>query len=91
MLYGFHVIIIGRADKLIVAYVHKLPYSLQLAGYAVDVFLRRNALLGGGVFDLETVFVGTRQEKYVIAAKAFETRERVGHNDLVRVADMRLA
>ena len=84
------VIIVGGADEMIVIYVHKIPYILDLAGYVVYVCLGSDACVLGKVLDLLTVLVGAGAKEYVLAHLALEAREGVRHNDLVGVADVRL-
>ena len=67
-----------------------MVYILDLAGYAVDVCLGRDACLLCEILYLLTVLIGTGAEENILAHLALEAREGVGHNDLVGVAEMRL-
>ena len=85
------VILVRRADELVVGRVHKVPDALHLAGGRVDILLRRPAGRSGAVLDLLAVFVGSGLEEDVIALLALPARDRVGQDDLVGISDVRLA
>ena len=53
--------------------------------------IARNAFLLGRLLHLQAVLVGAGQEEHVLAVEPLEARQRVGGDDLVGMADMRLA
>ena len=83
-------VIVGRADKVVVRRTHLIPDVLYLTGDAVNVFFWSDACLFGKIFYLLTVLVSTRAEEYVVAASLFVARDCVGHDDLVGVSEVRL-
>ena len=85
------VVVVGRADELVVRGVHDVPVRADDLRDLVDVFLRRDA---GGLrlfLDLLAVLVGAGLEEHVVALEALEARDAVGEHDLIRVADVRAA
>ena len=69
----------------------RVVHRLEARDVAVDQLLRRDALLGGGLRDLDAVLVGAGEEEHVVAVEPLEARDRVGRDHLVGVADMRRA
>ena len=82
---------VGGADELVVGNVHHVPDRADLVGDAVDELLGRLAGGGGLLLDLLAVLVRARLEAHVVALVALEPRDRVREDDLVGVADVRLA
>ena len=82
---------LGGADELIVRAVEQRRHLLEARGVAVDQLLRRDAFLRGGLRDLDAVLVGAGEEEHVVAVEPLETRDRVGRDDLVAIADVRRA
>ena len=93
LLHGGTVIVVGGADKPVVADVHQLP-QVQNALLALhDVIherLGRHAGLLGLRLDLLAVLVGAGQEHDVIALQTLVTRDGVGSHGAVAVADVQL-
>ena len=76
-------IIVGGADEMIVFYVHKIPYILDLARDSVDVRLGSDARFLCEVLYLLTVLVGTCAKEYVLAHSPLKSCIGVAHNYLV--------
>ena len=87
---GFMVIIRG-ADEVIIGNVQGIPNAADVAG---DPVHERLGLHPGGfclLLDLLAVLVGAGLEEDVVALRAAEAGDRVRQDDLVAVADVRLA
>ena len=84
------VIVVGGADEVVVACTHAVKNGLDLACYVVHVLLRRDACFLGAVLDLLAVLVRAGAEENVVAALSLIAGNRVGHDDLVGVAEVRL-
>ena len=86
----FFVIFVGRADEFVVAGIHQIPYPLYLRRRLVDIlfgtYARRLSLL----LYLLAVLVGARLQTDVVTLFTLETRQKVGEDDLVGIAYMRL-
>ena len=85
------VVVVGCADELVVGRADEIPDLLDLARHAVDVGFRRDSGFVRERFDLHAVLVSAGHEEHVLALLTLTARDRVGHDDLVGVADMRLA
>ena len=82
---------VGGADELVVRDIHHIPDGADLFRHAVYERLGRNARGGGLFFYLLAVLVGARLKAHVIPLRPLEPRDGVCQNDLVGVADVRLA
>ncbi len=82
---------IRGADEVVIRTVHPLDHGLEARHVAFDQFARGNAFPRGGLLNLLAVLVGAGQEEHVVAVEPHETRNRVGRNRFVGVADMRRA
>src|SRR5262245_27743600 len=82
---------LGSSNEIVVRAVHALDHGAEPLDVAVDQLARRHPLFGGGLLDLLAVFVGTGEEKNIIAVEAHETRNRVRGDRLVGMSDMRCA
>ena len=91
LLHGLDVVLIGRADELIIRRAHLIPNGADGARDAVDIRLGRDARLLGLFFDLLAVLVRARLEADVVALHALEADDGVRQNGFVSVADVRLA
>ena len=91
LLHGGDVIIVGRADKIVVAGGKRSPDIADLPRNAIHVRLRRHALLTCERFDLLTVLIRARAEENVLSAGALISCNRIGHDDLIGIAEVRLA
>ena len=60
-------IVVGRADKMIVADLKFIPQLPKFSAYLIGVDLRRVALFCGGLLDLLPVLVGTGHKVRIIA------------------------
>ena len=85
------VLLVRRADELVVGDVHQVPDALYLPRHVVHELLGAHSRGGGLLLDLLPVLVRARLEAHVKALQALKARDRVGEHDLVGVADMRLA
>ena len=87
-----HVSLVFRhcgADEEVVLDVHLLPEVFEAVVVFVHVFLRSHATLGGGALYLLAVFVGTGQEKSLVADDLVETGQDICENGRVGMPDMR--
>ena len=84
-------VVVGGADELAVACVHQIPDGFYFACNAVNVLLGRNSGFRGAVFDLLPVFVGSGEKEDVIALFSLVPCDRVGHDYLIGVSDVRLS
>ena len=82
---------VGRADKAVVGCSHQVPETLDLGCDFVDKFLGALARAGCPGLDLLTVLVGACHETDVKTVCPLIACNAVRQNDLVAVADMRLA
>ena len=85
------VVVVGGADIAVVADIHKAPETLEDLGDLVNVFLGRDAFLGGLLFDFQAVLVGACEKHHVIALHSSVARDRVAGDGGVAVSDMRIA
>ena len=76
----FFVIFVGRADKLVVSYFHQRPQIGNVVIEIVYEFFRRNTLFFRAFGNVLTMFVRTRQKKYVVTVFAFKARQTVAYD-----------
>ena len=88
---GLFVARLGGADEIVVRAAERRDHGAKNIRVAVGQRLRRNAFLFGRLLHLQPVLVGTGQEKHVLAVEPVKTRQRVGGDHRIGVADMRLA
>ena len=81
----------GGADETVEGDVETLVHGLEAAGVARRKILGRQPLGLRGLDHLQAVLVGAGQEEHVLAVEPRKTRQRIGRNRLIGVADMRLA
>ncbi len=91
LLHGGNMVVVGGADKSVVAYPHRLPQTLEVRNYLVNVFLRGNALFLCFKLYLLTLLVRSGEEHYVIALHSFESCDGVACHGSVAVTDMRIS
>ena len=84
-------IFIGRTDETVIGSIHHIPETFDLSGGLVDKGFGREACSFRTFLDLLPVLIGTCLEADVIALCPFVSGDRIGHDDLIAVADMRLA
>ena len=77
------------ADEEVVLDVHLLPEVFEAVVVFVHVFLRSHVTLGSGALHLLAVFVGTGQEKCLVADDLVEAGKDVSKNGRVGMPDMR--
>src|ERR1700723_46181 len=84
---------VGGADKVVVADVERGPCCAKYRADLIDERLGSEAGGLGGAFVLVAMFVGTGDERDVLSSElaALKTRERVGREHFVCVADVRRA
>ena len=82
---------VGGADKLRIGNIEQLADALDLTCNLINVLLRRNAGFLRDFFDLLAVLIGAGQEIYIIALHSAEPGKRVGHDNFIGIADVRLA
>ena len=85
------VIVVGRADETVVGRAHEIPDALDLAGDAVDVFLRRLSRVLRLFLDLLPMLVRAGLQIDVVALVALEPRDAVRKDRLIGVADVRFS
>ena len=88
---GLVVARLGGADEIVVGGAERLGHRAEDRRVAVGKLLRRDAFLLGRLLHLQAVLVGAGQEEDVLAVEPLEARQRVGGDDLIGMADMRLA
>ena len=84
-------VFVGGADKAVVGCVHQIPDALNLSGYLVHIFLRSDSGSLCLLLNLLAVLVGSCLEVDVISFCFFIPCNRIRQNNLIGVADMRLA
>ena len=87
----FLVICVGCAYKLVVGRVHQIPNAFDVRNSLVDVLLGRQSCGLRFELDLFAVLVRTCLKKHVVTFHALRSCDKVGKNDFVCVADVRLA
>ena len=84
-------VLIGRADKIIIGCVHQIPDTFYLSGYIVYILLWSDSSLLGLLLDLLTMFIGSGLEVNIITFLTAESRDRICKYDLIGISNMRLA
>ncbi len=79
------------ADEIVVRGIQQLGHRLELAGVAVGKLLGGNTLRARRLLHLLAVLVGACQKEDITAIKTLEARHGVRRDQLVGMADMRLA
>jgi len=79
------------ADEVVVRSIEQLRHRLEFTGIAVCKRLRSDAFGARRLLHLLAVFVSPRQEEDILAVEALVARHGIGRNQLVGMADMRLA
>ena len=88
LLHGPVVAGLGRADEVVVADPQLFPGLGEAFAGPVGPVLRGEALSLGGLGHLETVLVGTGEEKHLIAPQTAPPGQHIGRDGGVGVADM---
>jgi len=81
---------VGGANEAVVGDAEPIPERLEPDDCLVAVRFGVHVARGGGFFHLLAVFVGSGQEKGLVAERTVVTREHVGQHGGVGVADVRL-
>jgi len=81
----------GGANEIIIGGIERRRHTLELSRIAVCQFLRRHAFLARRLVHLGTVLVGSGQEIDLFAVKPLEAGQCIGSDQLIGMADMRLA
>ena len=89
-LHHFRMAFFRRADKIIIGNIQFFPQLLETGHDMIDVGLRRDASFFGFALNFLTVFIRTRQEKYIFAFQAVVPRQDVGERCAVGMTDMQL-
>jgi len=82
---------LGGANELVVGDAELFVHLAEDGRVAVGKLLRRDAFGLGVLLHLQAVLVGAGQEEHILAVQPLEARQDVGGDDVVGVADMRLA
>src|SRR5690606_21038023 len=82
---------LGGADEIIVGSVEQLGHLAELVGIPLRKCGRFDAFRPRRLLHLLTVFVSTRQEEDVLTVETLETRHGIRRDQLIGMADMRLA
>ena len=69
----------------------RFDHGLEQRHVAVEQLARRQAFLGAGLLHFLAVLVGAGEEIDIVAVESHETRDGVGGDRLIGVADMRRA
>ena len=83
-------VIIGGADKAVVADIQQLPQILDGGHDLVHILFGGDAGIGSLILDLLAVLIGAGQEHDVIALHPLETGQRIAGHGGVAVADVQL-
>ncbi len=86
---GFHVVWVRGADEIIVGDGKLRPQTAKLGADAVGVFLRGDACFAGGLGDFIAVLIRSRHKKSFAPRHAGVSRQNVGDDGGVGMADMR--
>ena len=90
-LHEFLVARVGRADKIVNGQFQFLRERFPIRRQLVAVNLRTFALGDRGLLHFLAVFIEAGQKKNFLSQTAARPRNHVGHDLLVRMAEMRLA
>ena len=90
LLAAFHVVIIGGADKAVVADIQQLPQILDGGHDLVHILFGGDAGIGSLILDLLAVLIGAGQEHDVVALHPLEAGQRIAGHGGVAVADVQL-
>ena len=90
LLAAFHVVVIGGADKAVVADIQQLPQILDGGHDLVHILLGGDAGIGSLILDLLAVLIGTGQEHDVVALHPLEAGQRITCHGGVAVANVQL-
>ena len=82
--------LLRRADEIVVRDAEQLPQFLKACDDAVDIRLRRDALLLRRLLNLLPVLIRAGQEEHIIAREPLEPRDRIRDGRAVRVTDVEL-
>ena len=89
MLHALLVLRVGRGRPAVVADVEFLPKRDEFRRDPVDELLRRDALFFGGLLHFLPVLIDAGEEENLLALQPMITRDDVGEDLLVRMADVR--
>ena len=81
----------GGADEIVIRAVECFEHLPEDGGVLVRELNRRDAFLNSGLLHFLAVLIGSGQEKHVLAVQPRKTRQNIGGNCRVGVADMRHA
>ena len=90
LLYGLHMALVRRADKVRVINIHQLPELLDAIYDVIDIFLRRHAGVARLALDLLTMLIRSSQEENIIARHLLKAGHRVRRSRTVAMADMQI-
>jgi hypothetical protein len=79
------------ADIIVVRAVQKLTHALESSRVAICEFAGRDAFLARALQHLDAVFIRAGQEVNILTIQTLKTRHGIGRNQLISMADMRLA
>ncbi len=79
------------ADEIVVRGVEQLAHLAELVGIALRQLFRRNAFRPRCLLHLLAVFVGAGQKENIHSIQALKACHGIRRNQLVGMADMRLA
>ena len=90
LLAAFHMVVVGGADKAVVADIQQLPQILDGSHDLVHVLLGGDTGIGSLILDLLAVLIGAGQEHDVIALHPLEACQCVAGDSGIAVADVQL-
>ena len=90
LLAAFHVVIIGGADKAVVADIQQLPQILDSSHDLVHILFGSYTGIGSLILDLLAVLIGAGQEHDVVALHPLKAGQRIAGHGGVAVADVQL-
>ena len=83
------VLLLGGPDEAIERDVEAFIHLPELGGIARRELGGRHVLLLRGLDHFQTMFVGARQEEYILAVEPLKPRQRIGRDRLIGMANMR--
>ena len=86
---GFVVILFNCSDKTVKADVERIIHCAEIARHLIGEFARRDALLLSFAGHFEPVLIRARLKTNIAAPQTLETRDNIGRNRFICVANMR--
>ena len=82
---------VGGSDETVIGSIHQVPDPLDIARLFIDELLWGHSGLSGTLFDFLAMLIGTGHEVDIITVSFLVSGDGISHDDLIGVADVRLA